>query len=116
MSNSQRVIAHLDAEAATDLDRLAQEWGCTREHIATAALLRFLNEETRHWPTEFDDLPPFVETDPLAIALAESEDRATAALKAYLKPAEDDIKAGRLIDHEDVMRELRERYRARDAA
>ena len=116
MSNSEQVSAALDAASLADLDKLAAEWGCTREKIATTAVLRFLSEETRHWPTEFDNLPPFVETDPLAVALNEAQDRAAEAFAAFMKPAEDDIAAGRFVEHEDFMREMRARYRSRDAA
>jgi hypothetical protein len=73
-------------------------------------------EETRHWPTASDDLPAYVETDPLAIALNEAEDKAREAFEAFVRPAEDDITAGRLVEHADFMREMRERYRSRDAA
>jgi len=59
---------------------------------------------------------PFVETDPLAPALNERESEAIAALHAYLKPGEDDIEVGRVIDHEAFMREMKARYRSRDAA
>jgi predicted transcriptional regulator len=57
-----------------------------------------------------------VETDPLAVALNERDREAIAALHAYLKPGDDDIEAGRVIDHEAFMREMKERYRSPDAA
>ncbi len=50
------------------------------------------------------------------VALNESEGEAIAALHAYLKPGEDDIEVGRVIDHEAFMREMKDRYRSRDAA
>jgi len=115
MSKPEQITAELDSQAAADLDRLAAEWGCTREQIAATALLRFLNEETRHWPSEFD-VPDYVETDPLTVALEGAERAALEAFEAYIKPAEDDIAAGRLIDHDEFMREMRARYGSRDAA
>ena len=114
MSKSQHVTVPLDATTSCDLDRLAAEWNCTRDHIAMTALLRFLNEETRHWPSEFEPLPPFVETDPLAIALNESESEAIAALHAYLSPERHIEPAG--LYPRGFMREMKQRYRSRDAA
>jgi len=116
MSKQPLTSEALDDETVADLDKLAAERGCTREHLVATAVLRFVSEETRHWPTEADDLPAYVETDPLAIALNEAEDKVREAFEAFVQPAEDDITAGRLVEHADFMREMRERYRSRDAA
>lgn len=98
------------------LDRLAAHFGCTRDHLVATAVMRFVDEESRIFPGEFDHLPPYEDPEPLAKNLAEAERRVAEAWSAYLKPAEDDIEAGRMVDHKDSMRELRERYSSRDAA
>ncbi len=119
MSKQQLTSEPLDEESVADLDKLAAEWGCTREHLVATAVLRFLGEKTRHWPTEFDELPPFEETDPLAIALNEAEEKARDAMRAFLKVGEDAIARGDTISHEDLMAELRgldERAEARKNA
>jgi hypothetical protein len=119
MSKRHKITAELDPQMLVDLERLCVHLGASREQLVTNAILRFVQEELRHLPgdsTDCADLPPYVETDPLAAALNDAEGNAAEALRAYLKPAEDDIQAGRLIDHEDFMREMRERYRSRDAA
>lgn len=116
MGKQQLTSEAIDEASVANLDKLASEWECTREHLVATAVLRFLNDETRHWPSEFDDLPPYVETNLLAIALNEAEAKAAEALDAFLKVGEDDIEAGRVIDHEDFMCEMRARYRVRDAA
>jgi predicted transcriptional regulator len=113
MGKSHDLIARIDADTSADLDRLAAEWNCTREQIATTAILRFLDEETRHWPTEFDDLPAYVETDPLAVALNEAEQKAAEALHAYLKVGEDAAERGELISQEEMERWFAERVAAR---
>jgi predicted transcriptional regulator len=113
MGKSHKVAAALDADTLADLDRLAAKWGCTREHIATTAVLRFLNEETRHWPGEFDNLPPYVETDPLAIALNEAEQKAADALDAFVSVGEEAADRGETISHEDIVRWFAERVAAR---
>jgi predicted transcriptional regulator len=120
MSKRAKVAVEIDEETLAGLDRIAADWGVTREHVLAAAVLRFVAEELSRLPREPDDplgkLPPYVETDPLAIALNEAEDEAREAFDAYMKPAEDDIEAGRVIDHEEFVREMRERYRSRSAA
>ncbi len=119
MGKQQLTSELLDEADVADFDRLAAEWECTREQLVASAVLRFLSEETRHWPTKFDDLPPFVETDPLTIALNEAQDEAQAAMRAFLKVGEDTIARGGTISHEDLMAELRgldEQARARKNA
>ncbi len=119
MSKQQLTSAPLDDADVAGLDRLCEHLGVSREHLVATAILRFVREEMRELPdsdSEGVHFPPYVETDPLTLALNEAEENAAEALRAYLKPGEDDIAAGRLIDHEDFMREMRERYRSRNAA
>lgn len=109
----------LDDATVAQLDLLCEHFGDTREHLVAAAILRFVQAEEQALPgygAEWAQSPPFVESDPLASALNDAEAKAVTALEDYLEPAERDIAAGRTIDHEDFMREMRERYRSRDAA
>lgn len=57
-----------------------------------------------------DDLTPSSATKPLVPAPNHSD--LVAEMQAFLRPAEEDIAAGRLTDHADFMRTMRERYRA----
>lgn len=124
MSKSQKVTAPLDSDSLADLDRLAAHMECTREQLVAAAVDRFIAEESRFLPPHPDDplanLPPYVETDPLAIALNEAERKAAEAMAAFLKAGEDAIARGDVISHDDLMAELKaldEQARARkDAA
>ncbi len=116
MSNSEQVAAALDPKSLADLDKLAAEWACTREHIATTALLRFLSEETRHWPTPFDQIPPPDDDEPTAVALSAAEDAYHEALEAFVQVGEDAIERGELYTHEEVMAFLRARYGSRKNA
>jgi predicted transcriptional regulator len=65
---------------------------------------------------DFDGLPPYVDPDSLAHDLEDKERRTVEAWKAYLQPALNDLEAGRTVDHEELMRQMRERYRSRNAA
>lgn len=119
MGKQQLISEPLNDEIVAEFDRICEHLRGSREHLVATAILRFMQDEMRHLPgygSERAHLPPYVETDPSAVALNEADGKAAEALRAYLKPAEDDIEAGRLIDHEDFMREMRERYRSRDAA
>jgi len=116
MDYPHQVAGRLDEGTYRDLERLAAQFSCTVEHLVTTAVMRFVSEESRALPNEVTDLPGYRDPNPLAKEVDEAERKLAEAWAAYLKPAEDDIAAGRLIDHEDVMRELRERYSSRDAA
>lgn len=109
MSKQQLVSEPIGEAEVADLDKIAAHWDCTREHVVATAVLRLISEELNYVPevrAEWADLPPYVETDPLAIALHDAEQKAVEALRAYLKPAEDDIAAGRVLSHEEMMAEL----------
>lgn len=122
MSKSRKITATLDSEWLADLDRLAALWECSREDVVTTAVLRFVNEEVGRLPPDPDDplanLPPYVETDPLAIALNEAEQKAAEALDAYVKVGEDAADRGETISHEVMMRWFEDRVanRQRPAA
>jgi predicted transcriptional regulator len=116
MSKASVITATVDEATLADLQQLAEGSGCTVEHLVTTAVLRFVDEERTAVPDQLGELPPYVDSDPLARALGEAEGRAIDALKAYLQPALDDLEAGRSIPHEEVMRRMRERHRSRNAA
>lgn len=116
MDLTETVTARIDAQTRAALERLAERFGCAVDHLVATAVFRFVNEEDREVAQEFADLPPFVSPDPLARALDEAETRHREAFDAFIQPGLDDIAAGRVIDHDDFMREMRERYRSRDAA
>jgi len=107
MDLPHRVIAALDDETMQDLERLAAHFGCSVEHLATTALMRFVNEESRLFPTEFDDLPAYESPDPLVQALYEANRKAAEAFAAFIKPAEEAAERGELIPHEELMAQLR---------
>jgi predicted transcriptional regulator len=116
MSKAAIITASVDEATLANLQQLAEGFGCTVEHLVTTAVLRFVDEERAGSAEEAGELPPYVDSDPLARALTEANGRATDALRAYLQPALDDLDAGRSIPHEDVMRRMRERHRSRNAA
>lgn len=116
MSKSAVITADLDGETLADLRQLAEHFNCSVEHLVTTAVLRLVNEESMASSGDSDGVPPYVDPDPLARNLEDAERRTVEALKAYLQPALDDLEAGRTVDHEEFMRQMRERYRSRDAA
>lgn len=98
MGKQQPISVSLNAEAVADLDRVAAELGCSREDLLEAAIHRIVDEQ--------DSRPPYARLG------FESEDE----LDAYLKPALDDIAAGRTHSQEQVdaiFDEMISRQRAR---
>ncbi len=59
MDLPRQAIAALDDETMQDLERLSNHLGCSVEHLPTTALMRFVNEESRTFPSEFDHLPAY---------------------------------------------------------
>ncbi len=121
MSKQQLTSASLDDADVADLDRLCAHLGASRKHLVATAILRFVHEEMRRLPdygSEWAHLPPYIETDPLAIALNEAEDDAADALRAFLQVGEDDIERGDVITQEEMEHWFAERVsrRARPAA
>jgi predicted transcriptional regulator len=116
MSKAAVITASVDEATLATLGQLAEGFGCTVEQLVTTAVLRFVDEERAALPDDPGELPPYVESDPLARALGEANGRASDALRAYVQPALDDLEAGRSIPHEEVMRRMRERHRSRNAA
>jgi hypothetical protein len=115
MSKSAAITASVDAETLADLRLLAKRFGCSVEHLVSTAILRFVSEEAPLSP-DCQDLPPYVDPDPLARDLQDAELRTAEALRAYIQPGLDDADAGRTIGHEEFMRRMRERFRSRNAA
>lgn len=115
MTKTSAITAKVDAETLSELRLLAKRFGCSIEHLVSTAVLRFVDQEAAP-SVEGEDLPPYVDPDPLARDLQHAELRAAEALRAYLQPALDDAEAGRTIDHDEVMRRMRERFRSRNAA
>jgi predicted transcriptional regulator len=77
MGKQQRIAVSLDVDEVADLDRIAAELGCSREELIEAAIHHFVDEQ--------DPRPPYARLG------FDSE----VELDAYLKPALDDIAAGR---------------------
>ncbi len=88
MNKDEKIELALPAELLADLDRLAQSWGASRDHVIVTALYRFMADE-----------------DDGGALLADSE------LDALLKEGLDDLDAGRTIPHEEVVRRMNERLR-----
>jgi predicted transcriptional regulator len=107
MSKAAVITASVDETTLANLQRLAEDFGCTVEQLVATAVLRFVDEERAGLSDEHDQLPPYVDSDPLARALSEANRRASDALRAYLQPALDDLEAGRTTPHEEVMRRMR---------
>lgn len=101
------VTGALDDETLALLDRLAAHFGCTRERLVTTAVTRFVDEESRIFPGEFDHLPPYVSDDPRMIALDEAEATGADAGRALADEGGAAIKRGDFVAHEDLMAELR---------
>jgi predicted transcriptional regulator len=120
MSKRAKVAAELDEETLAGLDRIAADWDVSREHVLATAVLRFVDEELTRLPLDPDDplakLPPYVETDPLAIALSEAEDKAREAFDAYMKAGEDAADAGDTISQEEMREWFAQRIAARRSA
>jgi predicted transcriptional regulator len=116
MGKTAVIAASVDEETLTGLGQLAERFDCTVEHLVATALLRFVNEESGASPGDFDGLPPYADPDPLARNLEDAERRTVEAWKAYLQPALDDLEAGRIVDHDELVRQMRERRRSRNAA
>jgi predicted transcriptional regulator len=102
---SSRVEIHLGRETLADLDALAEQLDCTREHLIETAVLRFVGEEAPIDPM-FKDLPPYrsPELDWEAI------DRANASMESFVKKGEEAIDRSEWISHEDLVAELKARY------
>lgn len=116
MGKTVAIAAGVDEETLTGLRQLAERFGCTVEHLVATAVLRFVNEEGGASSRDFDGLPPYVDPDPLARNLEDAERRTVEAWRAYLQPALDDLEAGKTVDHDELMRQMRERHRSRNAA
>jgi predicted transcriptional regulator len=110
------ITASLDEATLANLQQLAERFGCTVEHLVTTAVLRFVDDEGAGLAEDLGELPPYVDSDPLARAFSEANGRTIDALRAYLQPALDDLQAGRTTSHEEVVRRMRERHRSRNAA
>lgn len=117
MSKAHSIAAQVDAETLADLTRLAEHMKCTLDHLVATAVCRFVNDEIGAiTPDEFAGLPPYVETDPTALALDEADDVAAAALDAFLEVGEDDIAAGCVHSQEEVEAMFNVRWGKRNAA
>lgn len=113
MSKPTAVAVDLDEKTLAELDRLCAHLGRTREHLVMTAILRFVGEEIGAiTEDEFADLPPYRSPD----LDWEAIDKANASFHAFLQAGIDDLDAGRVVSHEELMRELRERYSGRQAA
>lgn len=100
-----RVEVHLGGETLADLDALAEQLDCTREHLIETAVLRLVGDEAPADP-QFKDVPPY-----RSPALDwEAIDRANASMDAFIKKGEDAIDRGEWISHEDLVAELKARY------
>jgi predicted transcriptional regulator len=98
MGKQQRIEVSLDADQLADVDRVAAELGCSRDELIETAIHRIVDEQ--------DPRPRYVRLG------FESE----AELDAYLKPALDDVAAGRTCSQEEgdaLFDELIARQRAR---
>lgn len=102
MDKPHLVTAPLADATLVDLDRLAAHFGCTREHLVTTAVMRFVDEESRIFPGEFDDRPPYVSDDPLEQVLRAAEEKAIEAMDAFLKESIEQADRGELISQEDM--------------
>jgi len=104
MSKRRNVGASLDAETLGALDRLAEHFGCSREHLVATAVMRFINDEIDAITEDpFADIPPY-RTPQLDW---EAIDKASASLRAFLKVGEDAIERGDVVSHDVVMAELK---------
>lgn len=112
MSRPHQVMGALDDETFAGLERLARHFGCTVEHLVVTAVMRFVDEEGRVISTAPADVPAYrnPELDWEAI------DQANASFDAFIQRGLDDVEAGRVVPHDEVMRRLRDRYADRQAA
>ena len=102
MDLPHQITGRLDDDTLRDLEQLAVHFDCSLEHLVTTAVMRFVNEESRIFPGEFDDLPAYISPDPLARQLDEASRQAHEALMAYLKPAIESADRGDLISQEEM--------------
>lgn len=113
MDKARIIETQIDARTFADLERLARRLDASIDHLITTAIMRFVDEEVGVFEEERLPGPPSFAT--LQPELAPLDD-AAEAMHAFLRKGLDDLEAGRVIPHEDVMRELRARHRARSAA
>ena len=117
MGKHEAITATVDDEAFADLQRLAERMNCSVDHLATTAMLRFVSEEIGAiTPNEFAHLPPYVETEPTAVALNEAESKAHVVMRAFLKVGEDAIERGEVHSQDEMERWLASRVAARSQA
>jgi predicted transcriptional regulator len=94
----------VDAETLADLDRLAVEFGDTREHLLATAVMRFVREELECLPADPDDpfanLPPSEDPTAEGRALDLAGDEAARAFAAYIKIGEDQADRGEVFSQE----------------
>jgi predicted transcriptional regulator len=96
----------LDGETLTDLDRLAAEFGNTREHLLATAVMRFVHEELACLPADPDDplaaLPAYQDPTPEGRALDAAGDEAARAFAAYVEIGEDEADRGIVFSQEEM--------------
>lgn len=96
----------VDSETLADLDRLAAEFGDTRERLLAAAVMRFVHEEWQSLPADLDDplanMPPYPDPTPEGRALDLAGDEAARAFAAYIKIAEDQADRGEVFSQEEM--------------
>jgi predicted transcriptional regulator len=96
----------VEAEMLADIDRLAAEFGDTREHLLATAVMRFVHEELQCLPADPDDplanLPPYEDPTPEGRALDLAGDEAAHAFAAYVKIGEDQADRGEVFSQEEM--------------
>lgn len=113
MDKAYPVAAELDARTFAELKHLSRQLDVSIDHLVATAVLRFVSDEMA--ASEAEERPAassFAAVQPELAPL----DAAAEAMRAFVRKGLDDIEAGRVIPHDEVMRQLRARYRDRSAA
>lgn len=105
MGKRETIRVPLDVDLIKEIDKLAAEFGCSRDKLVGAAIQRFVSEES-----PLDDFWASLPNPPPEPGL-EVLDEAAEALNAFIQEGIDSAEREELIDHEDVIAELKRRRR-----
>jgi predicted transcriptional regulator len=105
MGKQQAISVSLDSDWMASLDELAVRLGCSREQLIRTAVVRLLDEEA-----PMDELWKSLPEPPPQEGL-EVLDDAAKALRDVIQEGIDSAERGELVDHGDVIADLRRRRR-----
>jgi predicted transcriptional regulator len=111
----------LSADLWADIDRLAEAWSTTREHVLETAVMRFVDEECPILEGDAEDgsaYPSYRDPSPEGQALDRATEEAERAFDAFIKVGEDQADRGEVVSQAEMERWFADRVatRGRSAA